>query len=333
VKAINHIEKGVSILRILFLSMKKEMIFVLVLFIISGCENHYSLNTKNSEISNQQTNHEVKEENINHNLEEQNTSDDRMNNDENPEIPEKSEDIKQTNPEQQQKPAPPVRDQPTVGTKPKESTPVEKPKANNNRDAIQVVAEPHSIPVLINKTLSLPENFMPQDLVYLNVSFIFSGKSEKRMMRKEAANELEHLFEGAKEDGVTLLGVSAYRSYQTQKTLFERYVAKDGYEKARTYSAVPGTSEHQTGLSIDVTGGNGKCPAESCFAGTKEAIWLEQHAANYGYIIRYPKGKDAITGYTYEPWHLRYVGKDIAIEVSTKSMTLEEYYHVLTVSK
>lgn len=72
--------------------------------------------------------------------------------------------------------------------------------------------------------------------------------------QREAAIELEHLFERAKEDGVTLLGVSAYRSYQTQKAHFERYVAKDGYEKARTYSAVPGTSEHQTGLSIDVTG-------------------------------------------------------------------------------
>jgi D-alanyl-D-alanine carboxypeptidase len=75
------------------------------------------------------------------------------------------------------------------------------------------------------------------------------------------------------------------------------------------------------------------CPAEDCFAGTKEAACLEQNAAKYGFIIRYPKGKDTITGYKYEPWHLRYVGKDVAVDVTTKGITLEEYFNTQPVSK
>ncbi|MGM0920437.1 MAG: D-alanyl-D-alanine carboxypeptidase family protein [Bacillota bacterium] len=231
------------------------------------------------------------------------------------------------------KPTAAIKPKPSAAINPKPSEAIKKQSPNNNNESIQVVAQPHSIPVLINKTLSLPENFKPQNLVYPNVAFIFSEKNEKRMLRKEAATALEQLFIGAKKDGVTLLGVSAYRSYATQKALFDRYVAKDGYEKARTYSALPGTSEHQTGLAIDVTGGDGKCAAEDCFGGTKEAVWLDQHASQYGYIIRYPKGKENITGYKYEPWHLRYVGKDVAATVSGQKITLEEYFNVVPVSK
>ena len=151
-------------------------------------------------------------------------------------------------------------------------------------------------------------------------------------MRSEAANAIASLFEGAKQQGVNLLGVSAYRSHQTQVTLFNYYVQRDGYEKARTYSALPGTSEHETGLSIDVTGGDGKCAAEDCFANTPEAKWLQAHAAEYGFIIRYPNGKEAITGYQYEPWHLRYVGTGIAKEIISRGITLEEYNNATPVN-
>lgn len=320
------------------LPLKKYTIIVLALFIISGCQSKYSIVEENTKISNQQTKKDEKEMNNHHILDDQKTSEDIASTNEKQSNTTKPEQIKQPNTEIQQKPITSVKESP-IAVKKEPSKPinktVEKPaeKPVENKDSIQVVAQPNSIPVVVNKSLSLPENFVPQNLVYLNVPFIFSGKSEKRMMRKEAAIELERLFAGAKNEGVTLLGVSAYRSYQTQKALFERYVAIDGYEKARTYSAVPGTSEHQTGLAIDVTGGNGKCPAEDCFAGTKEAAWLEQNAAKYGFIIRYPKGKDAITGYKYEPWHLRYVGKDVALDVSTQGITLEEYFNTVPVSK
>jgi zinc D-Ala-D-Ala carboxypeptidase len=318
--------------------MKKYTIIVLALFVISGCQGRYYVVEENTKISNQQSKKDDKEMNNHHNLDDHKTSIDKASTNENQSNTKKSEQIKQPNTGIQQNPSSSVKESPIVVKKePSKSIkkPVEKPaeKPVENKDSIQVVALPNSIPVVVNKSLSLPENFVPQNLMYLNVPFIFSGNSEKRMMRKEAAIELERLFAGAKKEGVTLLGVSAYRSYQTQKALFERYVAIDGYEKARTYSAIPGTSEHQTGLAIDVTGGNGNCPAEDCFGGTIEAAWLEQNAAKYGFIIRYPKGKETITGYKYEPWHLRYVGKDVAVDVSTKGITLEEYFNTLPVTK
>ncbi|UJF34679.1 M15 family metallopeptidase [Paenibacillus hexagrammi] len=213
------------------------------------------------------------------------------------------------------------------------SSPSSHSNTGAKNDAVQVVAKPESITVLVNKQNSLPDSYEPADLVYPDVPFVFKEKIEKRKMRKEAASALEKLFAGAEKDGIYLAGVSAYRSYATQKSVFQRYVAKDGEEKAKTYSAVPGTSEHETGLAIDVSGSDGKCAAEDCFGGTKEAKWLEQHAAEYGFIIRYPKGKDAITGYQYEPWHIRFVGTNIAKEIHDKGITLEEYFNAVPVTK
>jgi D-alanyl-D-alanine carboxypeptidase len=200
-------------------------------------------------------------------------------------------------------------------------------------EAVTVVADPDSITVLLNKHFALPKNYRPKDLTYPAVPFLNPKKSEKQLMRKEAAQALEKLFAAAKKDGITLMGVSAFRSYASQEVLFNYYVKQDGEEKARTYSALPGTSEHQTGLAIDVSGTDRKCAAADCFAGTREAAWLEQHAAEYGFIIRYPRGKEAITGYQYEPWHIRYVGKKIAEEIMGKKITLEEYLHQVPVSK
>lgn len=201
------------------------------------------------------------------------------------------------------------------------------------KGSIQVVAKPESITVLVNKQFSLPDKYAPADLVYPDVPFTFKEKIEKRQMRKEAAGALEKMFAGAKKSGISLAGVSAYRSHATQTTLFNNYVKKDGEEKAKMYSAVPGTSEHETGLAIDVSGSDGKCAAQDCFGGTKEAEWLAKHAQEYGFIIRYPKGKESITGYQYEPWHLRYVGESIAKEIASKGITMEEYYNAVPVSK
>lgn len=197
--------------------------------------------------------------------------------------------------------------------------------ATEDGKSVQVVAKPADIAVLVNKTFKLPDNYKPDDLVEPNIPFIFKEKSDKRLMRKEAAGALEKLVAAAKQDGVSLAGVSGYRSQATQKTLFENYVKKDGEEAARKYSAVPGHSEHQTGLAMDISGSDGKCAASDCFGGTKEAKWLAEHAAEHGFIIRYPKGKESITGYQYEPWHLRYVGTAIAKEIAKEGITLEEY--------
>ncbi len=145
-------------------------------------------------------------------------------------------------------------------------------------------------------------------------------------MRMVAVQALEQWVKGAKQDEIYLAGVSAYRSYATQSAIFNHFEKRDGIEKARTYSAHPGSSEHETGLAIDVSGIDGKCAALDCFAARKEAIWLDQHAHKYGYIIRYPKGKEAITGYQYEPWHIRFVGTDNSKEMALKEITLEDYF-------
>jgi D-alanyl-D-alanine carboxypeptidase len=200
-------------------------------------------------------------------------------------------------------------------------------------DSLQVIAQPDSITVLVNKQFALPKEYEPSDLVFPDVPFIFKEKSDKRKMRTIAAKALEKLFAGAAKDEIQLAGASAYRSYTTQKQLFNSYVKQDGEKKARTYSAIPGTSEHETGLAIDVSGIDGKCAAQDCFAGTKEAIWLGKHAAEYGFIVRYPEGKEAITGYNYEPWHLRYVGVEISKEIAANNSTLENYLNAVPVSK
>ncbi|MBE1446277.1 D-alanyl-D-alanine carboxypeptidase family protein [Paenibacillus sp. OAS669] len=221
---------------------------------------------------------------------------------------------------------------PTPSTTPAGNSTAKTPDSGKN-GANQVVAEPNSTMVLVNKQFALPEKYEPSDLVYPDVPFTFKEKIEKRKMRKEAAAALEKLFAGAKKDGISLAGVSAYRSNATQKSIFNNYVKNDGEEKAKTYSAVPGHSEHETGLAIDVSGSDGKCAAQDCFGGTKEAEWLAKHSAEYGFIIRYLKGKESITGYQYEPWHIRYVGTQAAKEIASKGITLEEYLNAVPVTK
>ncbi|HYF94050.1 MAG TPA: M15 family metallopeptidase [Symbiobacteriaceae bacterium] len=202
----------------------------------------------------------------------------------------------------------------------------------NNQAAVEkaptgrVVANPDDVTLIVNKSIKLPDNYRPADLVVPNVAFIFTEPDDKRLMRKEAARALEQMFAAAKQDGIHLAGVSGYRSFATQSALFDYYVRTQGEETARKYSAEPGHSEHQTGLAMDISGSTGKCAADDCFAGTPEALWLEQHAPEYGFIIRYPKGKESITGYAYEPWHVRYVGVATAKETVARGLTLEEYY-------
>ncbi|MFH5184300.1 D-alanyl-D-alanine carboxypeptidase family protein [Paenibacillus sp. TAB 01] len=191
------------------------------------------------------------------------------------------------------------------------------------------VEQPDSVLVLVNKQHALPEGYKPSDLVEPDVPFLFKEHLEKRLMRKEAAAALEKLFAGARQDGIELAGVSAFRSFSTQRAVFGQYVRQDGEDKARSYSAVPGTSEHQTGLAIDLSGRSGACAATDCFDGTPEARWIAEHSYEYGFILRYPKGQEALTGYQYEPWHIRYVGVKAAADIFKQHLTLEQYLGAL----
>ena len=162
-----------------------------------------------------------------------------------------------------------------IGTGSNPANETDESSGQHASDDIATISDADSVMVLVNKINKLPEDYTPANLVYPNVKFTFNERIEKRMMVKEAADALEDLFKASDKDGLPLAGVSAYRSHSRQKQLFESYVKKDGLEKAQTYSAYPGTSEHETGLAIDVTGSDGKCSATDCFADTrKPGGWL-----------------------------------------------------------
>lgn len=189
-----------------------------------------------------------------------------------------------------------------------------------------IVTDPDDITVLINRDYPLPAEYIPQDLVYPSVLFNFWEYSEKRMLREEAAQALETMFEAAQADGIELVAISGYRSYERQKTIYENNLRTSGKEQADLYSATPGCSEHQSGLSIDVSSKSAGGRLEEFFAETPEGKWLKKNCYRFGYIIRYPKNKEQITGYAYEPWHIRYVGKKLAKELKKRKLCLEEYY-------
>jgi len=190
----------------------------------------------------------------------------------------------------------------------------------------QVVTNPDAVTVVVNKQRSLPDGYEPNDLVEPNVPFSFDGPHEKRMLRQEAAKALEELFAAAEADGMELRAVSGYRSYDRQKVIYENNVRTKGEAEANRVSAVPGTSEHQTGLTIDVSSPSAGNALEEAFGHTEEGEWLARRAPEFGFIIRYPEGAEDITGYVYEPWHIRYVGKDLAPDIAKSGLTLEEYF-------
>ena len=193
------------------------------------------------------------------------------------------------------------------------------------QDIIQV-ENPDSLSVLVNKNYSLPEDYEPDDLVFLEVPLYNNDKNnEANYLRKEAADALKELFTAAKKEGYELIARSGYRSYATQASLYERYVEQDGVEAADTYSARPGHSEHQTGLTIDITSDGVHGGLTESFGETEEGKWVAENAYRFGFIVRYPQDRTAETGYQYEPWHLRYVGVQAATEIYQDQLILEDY--------
>jgi D-alanyl-D-alanine carboxypeptidase len=188
-----------------------------------------------------------------------------------------------------------------------------------------VARHPDALDVLVDKAVRLPVGFVPHHLVVPRVAFVFSGFAERRLLRRDAARALERLFAAAARDGVPLAGVSGYRSEATQRVLFAGYVRQMGLAAASRVSARPGHSEHETGLAIDIAGADGACPASSCFAGTPAARWLAAHASTYGFVVRYPADGEASTGYSYEPWHVRYLGTALARRLDASGLTYERY--------
>ncbi len=160
--------------------------------------------------------------------------------------------------------------------------------------------------LIANKTYPLPQSYNPG-------------------LSSEVQSQLNIMFEAAKQDGINLFITSGFRSYNRQKELYNNYVKRDGKKAADTYSARPGHSEHQTGLAVDLNS------TANSFANTPEAKWIAENSYKYGFIVRYPKGKEDITGYIYEPWHVRYLGVEKATEVFESGLCLEEFLGITSV--
>ena len=179
----------------------------------------------------------------------------------------------------------------------------------------QGIFDPSSLTVCVNRKSTLSSDYKPTDLVLPDVRAVNS--SNRLYMRKEAASALEELFKAAEDENYYLYAVSGYRSYSYQKSIYNPYSG---------YSAPPGASEHQLGLAMDVTLPEYGSRLYVKFGQSEEGIWLRENAYRYGFVIRYLEGKEDITGYNYEPWHIRYVGEELAKELYERGITLEEYY-------
>lgn len=171
------------------------------------------------------------------------------------------------------------------------------------------------VDALVNKYHKLPSNYEAKDLVTLSKTY--SSRGHK--IKKAASEPLMKMIDAARADGLNLLVISGYRTESTQRGLFNNSVKRYGMDHALIYSAKPGHSEHQLGLAVDLNS------TEESFDQTKEYKWLKANSYKYGFIERYPKGKEFITGYGYEPWHYRYLGVDLATKVYTENVTYEEY--------
>ena len=188
--------------------------------------------------------------------------------------------------------------------------------------------KPGSIWWIVNKKRPLPAGYVPPDMSIPNVTLRLDRDNESMKVNSSITKNVEDLFAAAQQAGNPLLFASGYRSEEYQRQLYQSYVEQGGQEFADKTSAKPGTSEHQTGYAFDVCELNKDCALEKSFADTKAGVWLKNNAHTYGFIICYLDGKENETGYDYEPWHLRYVGPELATELYNNNRTMEDFFKV-----
>lgn len=192
-------------------------------------------------------------------------------------------------------------------------------EASGFYEYIKITDTSKGVRILCNKNYRLPDDFVPASLSDVGAYSVYKERDNK--LQSEAAEAFMRMSDAASAEGVTVKVVSGYRDKVYQEGLYNTYAANNGVQEADTYSARPRHSEHETGLCCDINDVN------ASFEYTQAFQWLQQNGAEYGYILRYPKGKEGITGYIYEPWHWRYVGKETAIAVKNSGLTYDEYYH------
>ncbi len=178
--------------------------------------------------------------------------------------------------------------------------------------------EANKIDVIVNKYYKLDSNYEPNDLTNISSKY---ASSNNQKLRKEAAIKFEEMASNALDSGYKIYAGSTYRSYTYQQNLYNKYVELDGFDEAETYSARAGYSEHQLGLAVDILNGSWNYISEN----DDEYTWLINNSYKYGFILRYPRDKEYITGYIFEDWHFRYLGVELATKVYESNLTYDEY--------
>lgn len=222
------------------------------------------------------------------------------------------------------------RNSDTSGTQTTKSKISQNTEKNGFNKKLHSIDQPGSIWWIVNKIRSLPSGYAPSNIAAPNVNLRLNKTADEMKIRSDITANIESMFTAAGKQGINLLFASGYRSQGAQDVLYKSYIAKDGQAAADRYSARPGTSEHQTGLAFDVCVAGTSCNLDISFADTAAGSWIAKNAHTYGFIVRYPNGKEAITGYQYEPWHLRFVGTSLANELRAKNQTMEEFFGLFT---
>ncbi|WP_307479860.1 M15 family metallopeptidase [Pseudarthrobacter sulfonivorans] len=224
-------------------------------------------------------------------------------------------------------PSPAAVESTTAAAEPPAQVPVP-PSAAASLPGQFSLTDPASPWVVVNKHRPLsPADYAPADLVQPNVQLAASG--EAALLNSTTAAAAEAMFAAAAREGVFMVLASGYRSYGTQVLTYNGYVAARGQADADTASARPGYSEHQTGWSFDIADGGGACGFQPCFADQPAAVWAKANGHRFGFVVRYPWMFHPVTGYYYEPWHLRYIGIEAATDMVGRGInTVEEYFGV-----
>ncbi len=186
---------------------------------------------------------------------------------------------------------------------------------------------------MVGRDRPLTDNYAPETLAVPNLKSAKPPSADAAKISAVATEAAAEMFAAAEQDGIRLVLLSGFRSQSTQAAVFERLKNRTSLANAEKYSARPGTSEHQTGLAMDITSLSAQCQLKPCFEQTSEAMWLLDNAYRFGFHLRYPKGMQEITGYQFEPWHYRYLGIDLATELYGSSLTMEEFFTTQEIEK
>ncbi len=203
------------------------------------------------------------------------------------------------------------------------------PGAKPVKAIISDYTKPDSIWTIVSKTHPISTNYIPSDLRIPDVATRTDKSNDEQSVRAIINTPLKAMFDDAAKAGHSLMIGSGYRSAALQKIYFDNLAGSIGEDEANQAIAKPGQSEHQTGLSIDISTLNRSCYLDQCFANTADGLWLAKNSYKYGFILRFPIGSETITGYQYEPWHFRYIGVDLATALYESNITLDEAWPYL----